>query len=263
MKPYAWDPADYRRHSAPQETWGRELIDKLALRGGERVLDIGSGDGKVTAELSRRVPRGAVVGVDSSPEMVAFARKAFPPEAHPNLRFELADARALAFDAAFDVVFSSATLHWIPDPRSVLASIRRALRPGGRVLLQMGGRGNAAGLVAALVEACGDPRWRAGFERFAFPWIFHDAGEYAQWMTEAGLNPRRVELIPRTMSNPDREAFKGWIRTAVLPYVEHVPEPLRDAFLDATVDAYLRKNPPGPDGTILTAMVRLEAEAEG
>jgi SAM-dependent methyltransferase len=166
-------------------------------------------------------------------------------------------------DAAFDVVFSSATLHWIPDARAVLASIRRALRPGGRVLLQMGGRGNAEGLIAALEETRTDPRWKAGFECFAFPWHFHDAVEYARWMREAGLRPRRVELIPRTMSNPDRAAFAGWIRTAVIAYEDHVPVPLRDAFLETVVDAYLRRHPPGPDGAIHTAMVRLEAEGYG
>ena len=198
MCAYAWDPDAYRRHSAAQETWGRELVVKLALRGDERVLDI-----------------------------------------------------------------SSATLHWIPETRAVLASIRRALRPGGRVLLQMGGRGNAAGLMAALEEARTDPRWRDGFDGFVFPWHFHGAEEFAQWMAQAGLRPRRVELVPRTMSNPDRQAFAGWIRTACLPYVERVPAPLRDAFVDATVDAYLRKYPPGPDGAILAAMVRLEAEGDG
>ena len=88
-----WNPDHYNRNSAAQEKWASELLAKLRLKGDEQILDIGCGDGKVTAEVARSVPRGKVVGLDSSIEMIDFARKNFPAEAIPQLRFQLGDAR--------------------------------------------------------------------------------------------------------------------------------------------------------------------------
>ena len=102
----AWDPAAYAANSAPQQFWARELIAKLDLRGNEHVLDVGCGDGKVTAEIAQAVPRGSAVGVDASLEMIEFARKTFPPGAIPNLGFHIMDAREIHFAEKFDVVFS-------------------------------------------------------------------------------------------------------------------------------------------------------------
>src|SRR5512133_3316891 len=135
----AWNPSDYAQHSSAQQIWARELIAKLHLAGHERVLDIGCGDGKVTAEIASAVPRGSVVGIDNSTDMIGYAKAAYEAG---NLRFQVADAAALPFQAEFDVIFSNACLHWIYDHKPVLAGIRRSLAPGGRVLLQMGGKGN-------------------------------------------------------------------------------------------------------------------------
>ena len=115
----------------------------LDLEGHEHVLDIGCGDGKVSAELARDVPQGRVVGVDSSEDMIRLARAAFPPATQGNLSFMLRDAQDLGFEAQFDVVFSNATLHWVKDHRAVLQSVARTLKPHGRILLQFGGRGTA------------------------------------------------------------------------------------------------------------------------
>ena len=94
-----WNAADYAANSAVQQTWARELIAQLHLRGDEHILDVGCGDGKVTAEIARAVPRGSVTGVDASPEMIRFARKTFSPGKHPNLEFQVMDARKISFAA--------------------------------------------------------------------------------------------------------------------------------------------------------------------
>jgi trans-aconitate methyltransferase len=94
-KPVSWNPADYAANSASQQAWARELIARLKFRGGERILDVGCGDGKVTAEIARAVPQGVATGIDASPEMIAFARKAFPKSQIPNLKFEVMDARQI------------------------------------------------------------------------------------------------------------------------------------------------------------------------
>jgi trans-aconitate 2-methyltransferase len=137
-EPTHWDPEDYARHSGAQLAWAEELIGKLLLRGAERVLDIGSGDGKVTALLAGKVPRGWVVGIDSSADMVATARLRFPPNLHGNIRFLLMDAASMDLEDRFDIAFSSATLHWVKDQSAVLRGVRRCLEPAGRILFQMG-----------------------------------------------------------------------------------------------------------------------------
>jgi trans-aconitate 2-methyltransferase len=260
-----WNPADYQANSSVQQAWARELITQLGLQPHERVLDIGCGDGKVTAEIARLLPGGGVVGIDSSAEMIRFARLEFPAVRFSNLRFEVVDARNMQFDAEFDVVFSNAALHWITgDHRAVLAGVARALRPGGRMLLQMGGRGNAADVLEVLDQMLPSERWRQFFPSdMEFPYGFFGPKEYEPWLSEeAGLIGRRVELIPKDMVHANREAFAGWIRTTWLPYTEHVPDELRSAFVKEVADRYLLLHPPDAAGNIHLQMVRLEIEAE-
>ncbi len=257
-----WDPADYQRNSSAQQAWARELIGRLRLQPHERVLDIGCGDGKVTAEIAGLLSAGSVVGVDNSAEMIRFARLEFPTVRCPNLRFEVADARELHFESEFDAVFSNAALHWIVDHRPVLAGISRALRPGGRMLLQMAGQGNAAGILSVLDEMLPTREWHEFFgDDFAFPYGFYGPQEYGPWLAEAGLQVQRVELIPKDMVHADADAMAGWIRTTWLPYTEHVPVELRPAFVAEIVDRYVSRNPPDAAGQIHLRMVRLEAEA--
>ncbi len=120
-----WNAQDYHRHSAAQQEWARELIAKLGLIGTERLLDVGCGDGKITAQIAGMLPSGAAVGVDKSEEMIGFAAQTFTADAWPNLSFAVMDASALTFDAEFDIVFSNAALHWIIDHRAVLRGIAR------------------------------------------------------------------------------------------------------------------------------------------
>ena len=166
MVAYKWDAADYARSSAGQQQWARELIAKLVLTGTERLLDLGCGDGRISAELASIVKAGSILGVDNSPEMIAMARNNYPPIMYPNLSFQLADASALPFRNEFDVIFSNAALHWVKDHKPVLKGIADSLRPGGRILLQMGGRGNAAMAVSAMDEVRSRPEWCRRFDGF-------------------------------------------------------------------------------------------------
>jgi trans-aconitate methyltransferase len=252
---FQWDAADYAKSSAAQQKWARELIAKLHLTGSERVLDLGCGDGKVTAELAALA--ASVLGVDNSPEMVALAEGTHQAA---NLRFMQADARSLPFENEFDVVFSNATLHWVKDHAPVLAGIKRALVPGGRILLQMGGYGNAAQVVTAVDTVRSRPQWAAFFDGFEFPYGFYAPEEYRAWLIAAGLTPVRVELIPKDTTHADRAAFEGWFRTTWIPYTQRVPETQRAAFITEVVDTYLEQNP-STQGEVHVLMIRLEVEA--
>src|SRR6476646_4652806 len=110
-----WHASDYYRQSSLQQTLAEEQLSRLTLNGDEQILDVGCGDGKVTAEISARVPRGSVLGVDPSRDMVTFAANHFGPPAHDNLRFEVADVRRLPYRSEFDLIISFNALHWVAD----------------------------------------------------------------------------------------------------------------------------------------------------
>ncbi|MFH1845422.1 MAG: NAD(+) diphosphatase [bacterium] len=256
-----WDARDYQHSSAVQQQWALDLLDVLKLQSDERLLDLGCGDGKVTAEIAGRLTAGSVVGIDSSAAMVELASRTFPATTYPNLSFQLADAAALPFTNEFDVVFSSATLHWVADHQRVLAGIRNSLRPGGRLLLQMGGAGNAEKIFAVVSELSAEPSWRSYFADFTFPYAFHGPADYAVWLPEAGLAPQRLELIPKDMVHSDRDALAGWIRTTWLPYTQRLPEGNRDEFIAELVNRYLASHPVDTDGATHVLMQRLEVAA--
>jgi trans-aconitate 2-methyltransferase len=259
---YKWDAEDYAASSPGQQQWARELIGKLCLEGHESVLDIGSGDGKVTAEIAASVPGGSVLGIDNSSDMIALSRSRYPESNNINLRFEVADAAALPFQDQFDIVFSNATLHWVINHRPVLTGIARSLKTNGRVLLQMGGKGNAAKVIKAIDSVCNRTIWSNYFQGFGFPYGFYEPGEYCQWMANASLPCNRVELIPKDMVHADANAFEGWLRTTWLPYTQRIPCEKRSAFLRQVVETYLEENPAYENGTIHVQMVRLEVESK-
>ena len=258
---YTWNPDDYARHSAGQAQWARELIAQLRLADDDRVLDIGCGDGRNTAALAAAVPRGGVVGIDLSADFIAYAQRQFPPRRHPNLAFRQCDMRALDYESEFSVVFSNAAMHWVRDHRPVLAGIARALRPGGRCLLQMGGGDNAAEVIGAIEDLAVTPRWSKYFAGFVSTYGFHQPDDYRRWLTEAGLAPIDVGLIGKDMVHADREAFIGWLRTAWHPYTHQVPEAERDEFIVAAATRFLQRHPADAAGQVHVPMVRLQVSA--
>ena len=239
----------------------RELIAKMRLRGDEALLDIGCGDGRATALIAERIPDGSVLGVDKSASMIALAREQCPPAGHPNLSFRRMDATRLELPRAFDVAFSTAALHWVDDHEAVLGGVRRSLRPGGRLLFQMGGRGNVAEAWAVVDEVVARPRWRGCFAGFAPPYHFHSPEDYEAWLPRARFRVARAELLTKDMQHAGREAFLGWLRTTWFAYTDRLPAELRDAFLHDVAAAYTAVLPPDAQGVIHVRMVRLEVEA--
>jgi trans-aconitate 2-methyltransferase len=260
-KNYMWDADDYAKHSSPQYTWARELIPKLKLSGNEALLDIGCGDGKVTAILAKCLPKGCVVGVDSSEDMINLARCTFPLDVCPNLSFQRMDAAALTFQARFARVFPNAALHWVLDHKSVLQGVQRSMKSGGKLLFQMGGKGNAQEIFSILDGLFLEEPWMKFFASFSFPYGFYTPEEYTVWLREAKLKPERVELVLKDMQLLGREGLAGWIRTTWLPYTERLPNELREQFIELIVTTYLKQYPLDEAGVAHVRMVRLEVEA--
>ncbi|MGZ4931090.1 MAG: class I SAM-dependent methyltransferase [Halobacteriota archaeon] len=256
---YTWDADSYEKCSSPQHQWALDLIRTLTFAGDERVLDIGCGDGKISAKLAAQVPRGSVVGIDAAQTMIQFARDKFPPSRFPNLRFQYGDATCLPFCHEFDCVVSFAALHWVQDHRAVLKGIRRVLKPMGRAILQFGGKGNCETLLAATHELTARERWRRYFVGFTSPWVFYDIVPYRTLISEVGLSAKRVELVPKDMVFGGKDALKGWTSAVWLPYLERLPEAQREAFIEELADLYLVRHP-RDDVTIHVPMVRLEVE---
>jgi trans-aconitate 2-methyltransferase len=275
-----WNAADYAANSAVQQTWARELIAKLNLRGDEHILDIGCGDGKVTAEIARAVPHGSVTGIDASPQMVEFSKTTFPANQFQNLRFRVMDARKIKFERRFDLVFSNAALHWIDDHQAILRGASSVLKIDGRVMISCGGKGNAYDVFVALRPEMRLKHWREFFRKMPTPYFFYTPGDYEKWLPKFGFKINTLKLAGKDAAYAGTKGFSTWLLTTWIPYVQRVPEivgqasslsvsgkmpdslkNLREEFIAAVTQRYIAKHPPDAGGKIHVKMVRLEIDA--
>lgn len=261
MNIYSWNAKDYQKNSQAQQKWARELIANLNLTGTEHILDLGCGDGKVTAEIAGLVPDGLVVGVDNSMPMIELAQLKYPPNQHPNLSFQVMDASALSFVNCFDLVFSNAVLHWVKNHQPVLEGLYKSLRVGGKILLRMGGKGDAEGIISVMNKVRASNQWAQYFTDFEFPFTFLGVDDYHNLLKDAGFFINRVELIPKDMIHDGKSGLEGWIRTTWLPYTQRIPTEQREVFIEEVAVNYLAKVPLDTEGKAHVAMVMIEVEA--
>lgn len=259
---YSWNAKDYEKNSQAQQKWARELIANLNLTGVEDILDLGCGDGKITAEIAQLVGDGSVVGIDNSRQMIDLAKGKYPQNKHPNLSFQIMDASDLSFENCFDVVFSNAVLHWVKNHKPVVEGLYKSLRVGGKILLRMGGKGDAEGILSVINNVKASNKWAQYFTEFEFPYTFLGIDEYQVLLKESGFSINRVELIPKDMTHDGKAGLEGWIRTTWLPYTERIPKEKREAFIEEVSSKYLDKVPLEADGKAHVAMVMIEVEAE-
>lgn len=258
---HKWDPEDYSVNSSAQFAAAKKLIKQLNLKGNEAVLNIGCGDGKITAQIAELVPAGSVVGIDASEEMIKFAASKFPVASHPNLSFVVMDASEITFENQFDLVFSNAALHWVSDHAAVLKGISRALKPKGKIHLHMLGKGSMSQLMQALAATLLDPRWRRYFQGFKSSSSFSEPEAYRQSVKAAGLEPIRVELVPRVMTQDGREGLIGHFRSTWMSVMSRIPPDQTEEFLNRIVDEFLKENPPDASGKLKEQVMGLEVEA--
>jgi len=217
-----WSADGYARHARFVADLGMPVVELLAPSLGERVLDLGCGDGALSEKIAALGPE--VVGADASPDLVEAARAR-------GLEVVLVDGHELAFDREFDAVFSNAALHWMKQPERVIAGVARALRPGGRFIGEMGGFSNVAAICTALRVAIGE-QGADGLD--VRPWYFPSPAEYRGLLEAAGFTVEQIDLIPRPTPLPTGMA--GWLETFASPFLRHIPEDRHAAALTRAVD---------------------------
>jgi SAM-dependent methyltransferase len=231
ISPQTWDPERYARNARFVSDLAAAVVDLLAPEPGEKILDLGCGDGVLTAKLA--AVGCSVVGVDGSSAQIEAARKL-------GLDARVIDGENLSFHGEFDAVFSNAALHWMRNPEAVLSGVWRALRPKGRFVAEFGGDGCVAKIKKALVGALN----RRGLDgEAAIPWYFPTVAEYSTLLNNAGFSISTIALIPRPTPLPGD--VTGWLETfgesftACLPlaerasYIAEVRETLRAEIADS------------------------------
>ena len=254
---HEFDGGKYEKASDHQRQWGRKLIAELGLQGTERVLDLGCGDGTITAWLAEMLPEGEAVGIDASQGMIEAAG----PKAGGNLRFVLMDINDLDFCERFDLVMSNATLHWVKDHRRLLANVHTALRPGGRLRFNFAGDGNCSHLFKVVREAMALPEFAACFAAFEWPWFMPPIDEYRALVESAGLRDARVWGENADRYFPDQGAMVRWLdQPSLVPFLAHVPDPSKAAFRDFVVRR-MTEETLQPDGTCFETFRRVNLSA--
>lgn len=233
-----WDASDYSRHSSLQEAMAAEVLSLLELKEAKRILDVGCGDGKITAEIAERSPDASVVGIDPSQDMIRFARNHFGPEKRPNLRFEVSDARSLPFANEFDLVVSFNALHWIPAQDRALLSIYAALVAGGRAQLRMVVAGSRQSLESIVEEIWRMPKWSGYFGGFGDPYLRLTAREYADLAERHCFQVLETRTSDHAWDFGSHEAFAAFCAVGCVEWTRRLPEVERAAFIEDVLKRY-------------------------
>jgi trans-aconitate methyltransferase len=215
-----WTSDAYRANAAYVPALGEAVFQLLDPRAGERILDVGCGEGSLTTRI---VAAGAtVVGVDASEEMVAAATAR-------GLDARMIDAEQLPFEREFDAAFSNAALHWVRDHDAMLTGVRRALKPGGRFVAEFGGHGNIAAIQVAIRSVLAHRGWQTNIHRY-----YATPAEYSARLEMHGFSVNHIELIPRPTPLPT--GIRGWLETFERATLDRIPLHQRESFLEEVED---------------------------
>ncbi|MCW3017130.1 MAG: methyltransferase protein [Solirubrobacterales bacterium] len=245
-----WNGRSYDRISEFMEQLGRDVLDRLVLTGDETVLDAGCGTGRVTQALIERLPRGHVIGVDGSADMIAVAAERLPEETELHVQ----DLCELDVGRQVDAILSTATFHWIADHDRLFAALHTALKPGGRLVAQCGGVGNVDAVHAAAAQVGARGPYREHLAGWRGPWNFSTPADAERRLRAAGFTDVSAWVTERP-ARPEEPL--EYLSTIVLgAHLERLPAALRDAFVDDVATA-LR----GEDGHVTIDYVRLNLDA--
>jgi trans-aconitate 2-methyltransferase len=250
-----WDAAGYEELSSPQTRWGAAVLERLEVRGDEAALDAGCGTGRVTELLLEKLPEGSVLAVDGSEAMVGAARRRFAGESR--VRVERQDLLSLEVAEPLDLVFSTATFHWINDHERLFGRLAKALKPGGRLVAQCGGEGNISRATRAARAVMERERFRAYFEGWSDDKNYADAETTRARLEAAGFEEVETWLHGEPTRFGSVDELARFLATVVLGrHLERLPEGERKPFAGAVAEGIT-----AVDGSPLLDYVRLNIDA--
>ncbi len=237
-RPDTWSGTEYAQHSSLQEAMASQVLALLELRGDEHVLDIGCGDGRISARIAAQlVPRGSVCGTDASVDMIGFAQRQHADV--PNLSFMVADASRLGMEAEFDAVVSFNALHWVPQLLPALREMCAVLLPNGRAWLRLVTHGPVVSIEAVAEQVRRDAEWAPHFTGFEDPYLRLEPQQVETQALSAGLHVLSSHTRLESWDFGSRAALFGFCSAGFGAWTQRLPEDKRDAFVGAVLDRYL------------------------
>lgn len=236
---FEFDGKKYEKASTHQTSWGEKMVELLPLKGTERVLDIGCGDGRVTRKIALRVNDGEVLGVDASNGMINAAKK----YETQNLHFKVLDILKLDFFEQFDVIFSHAALHWLRDHETLLQNIYNALRQGGYARLNFAGNGTCPKLIRVLKEVMKQASYAKYFTDFLWPWYMPDSVEYQKLLSRSPFKEIEVSEEHKERLFPSPDPLIKWIdQPCLVPFLAEISEKdKKEEFRNTVMDHMLQE----------------------
>lgn len=257
---HIWQAEEYHQHSTVQSEAASELLQHIQFNGSESVLDIGCGDGKITAKIAKHIPNGSALGLDISKEMIEFAQAKFAKDNHPNLTFLLQDAQQLKYDKEFDLVFSSFALQWIPDHHSFLKDVNKSLKPVGYLAATIP-LGISVGLGQAIKELTSQARWLPYFLNFSQKWQFPNEKNFTKLLMNNQFEIVHQAVIQQEMIFPSRTAFEKYV-LPWFPYFNPLPEHFRELFFTQVIERCLEIEPAYASGEVCFKFPRMDIIAK-
>ncbi len=248
-----WDAETYDAVSDPQFEWGVEVLERLELRGDEVAVDAGCGSGRVTEQLANRLPNGRVIAVDGSEAMVEKAKERLGDRAD----YLVSDLVELELEEPVDLLFSTATFHWIGDHDRLFRRLRRVLKPGGRLVAQCGGRGNVASLSQAIGAVAADPEYAPHLTQARGLWNFASPEETEPRLRGAGFAEARCWLEHKPVQPERPLEFLSVVTLG--PILDQLPPEKRQPFAEAVLAQH--EQPLVLDYVRLNIEARLPADA--
>jgi trans-aconitate methyltransferase len=230
----------------PQTEWGRRVLARLEVNGDERVIDAGCGSGRLTGELMARLPHGRLVALDRSWNMLQTARANLRPDFGERIAYVRVELPQLPFSHWADLVFSTATFHWVLDHQSLFDNIFNALRRGGRIFAQCGGGANLARARALAQEIMHRDPFVSYFRDWSSVWEYASAEDTAERLKRSGFAGVRTSLEEAPTRLADEGSYREFVTTVIYnQHLSRLPEaPLRFQFIDEVTALAARENPP-------------------
>lgn len=244
----SWSGEGYHHYSRVQYIWAKEFLSECPLMGNEKILDIGCGDGKITAEIAAKVPDGEVWGIDRSLSMIEFAKQTFLSESVNNLYFDLQDALLLPYQSQFDIVFSFCCLHWVEDQLTALRGIHRSLRANGSFCAIVPYPLTFDLAIGAVLDQNPWNNFHGTLQPIG--WFRFDENRYVELLRQANFSPRLIEMKDVLTVYDDKMQLMQWLKL-LLPLDPLSPQE-QEAFIWDVIDTVLLQHPQAlqPSGAI-------------